>query len=280
MTTIRWLLLVLVLVPASASAQGIGFTQRTNEPVTIEADDGVEWRQNEQVYVAHGNATASQSGRTIRADTLTAHYRPQEGGQNKIWKIVADGNVVITTEDGERITAQQAVYLIDETLFTLTGNNLRMESEERVITARDRITYNSTERVATVEGDAYAEEGDRKVWADRFVAYMAEGEEGNNRMRRVEAHGNVVIRRPGEVARGNQGTYDTEAQIATLTGNVRLTRGESQINGERAEVNFRTGVSRLLAGGDGRVRGIFTPREGDPIGTGRESESDQNQDTQ
>ena len=49
--------------------------------------------------------------------------------------------------------------------------------------------------------------------------------------------------------------------LATLTGDVRLTRGSTQLNGDRAEVNMDTGVSRLFTTKDGqrRVRGVITP---------------------
>ena len=45
-------------------------------------------------------------------------------------------------------------------------------------------------------------------------------------------------------------------------GDVRITRGQNQLNGARAEVDFKTGVSRMLADGDkGRVKGLLTPED-------------------
>src|SRR5262249_39691468 len=85
---------------------------------------------------------------------------------------------------------------------------------------------------------------------------------GKQSLKRVEALGNVVITTPTEVARGNRGDYDADTQVATLTGNVRLTRGDNQLNGDRAEVNMKTGISTLLAG-DGRpAAGQTNPAEG------------------
>ena len=52
--------------------------------------------------------------------------------------------------------------------------------------------------------------------------------------------------------------------LATLSGNVKITRGENQLNGAVAEVNLNTGISRLLsnrgAQNGSRVRGLFTPK--------------------
>ena len=43
-----------------------------------------------------------------------------------------------------------------------------------------------------------------------------------------------------------------------LCGNVRITRGKNQLNGACAEINLKTGNSRLI--GDGRrVKGLITP---------------------
>ena len=55
--------------------------------------------------------------------------------------------------------------------------------------------------------------------------------------------------------------YDLQLNVATLTGSVRLTRGANQLNGDFAEVNLDTGISRLLArpGGAGRVSGLLVP---------------------
>ena len=58
--------------------------------------------------------------------------------------------------------------------------------------------------------------------------------------------------------RSNRGVYDVETGIAKLTGSVKITSGTNQLNGEYAEVNLNTGVSRLFGRG-GSVRGIFTP---------------------
>jgi lipopolysaccharide export system protein LptA len=45
----------------------------------------------------------------------------------------------------------------------------------------------------------------------------------------------------------------------TLTGDVRITNGQNQFNGERAEVNVATGVSTLQGGGDGKVKSLIMP---------------------
>jgi lipopolysaccharide export system protein LptA len=270
---------VLVAGTAWASAQGVVPTRSTQQPVTIEADKGVEWRQNEQIYVARGNATAARGKTKIRADILTAHYRkpdkkikPKDGGARKtkkatgpstqIWKITAKGGVRIDS-DKDVITGDHATYMVKEGVFILTGRSgVKITSKDRTITGA-RIEYHAKALKAYVMGNAKVIEKDRKVFAKRFVAFMKKGKKGENSLHRVEAIGDVVIVTKTEVARGDKGDYNAEKRIATLTGNVKLTRGDNQLNGARAEVNFKTGVSRLLGRSGTRVHVILVPRDGE-----------------
>lgn len=236
------------LLAAGAAAQGLpipGFGNTGSAlPVAIEADQGVEWRQNEQVYIARGNATAKRGETTIRADALYAHYRKTQDNRQEIYKITAQGAVKITTPK-ETITSDTAEYAVETSVFTLKGRPVKIESGKSTLTAA-LVVYNSKSKVATVTGGAQVVEEKKRVRADRFVAFFKE-EGGKQSLKRVEALGNVIITTPTEIARGNRGDYDAETQVATLSGNVRLTRGDNQLNGDRAEVNMKTGVSKLLA---------------------------------
>ena len=47
--------------PAPAQNFGLGLTsQDNNKPITIEADHGIEWQQNNRVYIARGHAKATR----------------------------------------------------------------------------------------------------------------------------------------------------------------------------------------------------------------------------
>jgi lipopolysaccharide export system protein LptA len=249
------------LLAHTAVAQGLpipGFGNTgTALPVAIEADQGVEWRQNEQVYIARGNATAKRGDTSIRADALYAHYRKTADNRQEIYKITAEGAVKITTPK-ETITSDTAEYMVETAVFTLKGKPVQIDSGKSTLTAA-LIVYNSKNKVANVTGGAQVVEEKKRVRADRFIAFFKE-EEGKQSLKRVEAIGNVVITTPTEIARGNRGDYEAETQVATLTGNVRLTRGDSQLNGDRAEVNMKSGVSKLLAG-ERPVTGVTGPSE-------------------
>ena len=83
--------------PAAVHAQSLKAGNSDEAPVTVEADDGIEWIREDQMYVARGNARAERGGVTVAADTLTALYR-ETGGATDIYRLEAIGNVVITSE--------------------------------------------------------------------------------------------------------------------------------------------------------------------------------------
>lgn len=247
--TLAWL-----VAPQPLGAQNAGLIAQPGTPLSIEADRGVEWRRKEQVYIARGNATARQGKTSIRADELKAHYRKGAGGRTQFWKVAATGNVDIKTAR-ETATGETAVYMIDTGVFVLRGRNLTLANGSQTVTATDRIEYRSKDRRAFVIGNAKVVDGERVIRASRFTAYLKDLAGGKVALRRVEAEGSVVITTKTEIIRADRGDYDSESRRATLTGNVKLTRCENQLNGEKAVVNLTTGVSRMV----GRVRVLLVP---------------------
>lgn len=264
---------LLVCTAPHAAGQGLGLTSKSDQPVVIEADKSVEWRKTEQVYVARGNATAKRGETTVRADVLTAHYRKGQKSKTQVWKVTAVGRVRISGPK-QTITGQHGVYMVETGVFILTGNNLKLTTETQTVTARDKLEYRSKQKIAEIIGNATMVEGDKKVRADKFIAYL-KNDGGKTKLRNVKAIGNVVITTQSEIAKGKRADYNAETEIATLSGDVKLTRGANQLNGDRAEVNLKTGVSKLLAsrasdkrvggtsGKSGRVRILLVPREED-----------------
>jgi len=284
--------LAFFLCAGLASAQMADLNQ--GGPIEVTARDGIEWRQNDQVVIARGAAQAVRGGVTIDADLLLARYRPRggapvearppsegPGGASEIWRLEAEGSVVITTAT-DRAEGDRAIYDLDQAVMVLTGNNLRLTSPDNVLTARDTVEYWPQRRMAVARGDAVVvTKDDRRVRADVLVAYFREAPteaattrpqptrpapeaspgSGSN-LDRVEAFGRIEIRTPTEVVRGDTGIYTPPNSIARLLGNVRIVRGDNTLTGCEAIVNMDTGISRLVACPNERVRGIIVPGEG------------------
>lgn len=247
----------MVLCAAPAGAQGIGLPgQSKDRPIEINADEGIEWQQKTKAYIARGNARAAQGNVAVHAETLTAYYRENEGGGTDIWRIDAVDKVRIVTPT-QRAFGDKGIYDVDNGVLVLTGR-VRMETETDRITARDSLEYWEKRNLAVARGNAIAERGNNKLRADVLTAHFRKDATGKSRVHQVDAFDNIVITTPDEIVRSNRGVYDVETGIAKLTGSVKITRGTNQLNGEYAEVNLNTGVSRLFGRGGG-VRGIFTP---------------------
>ena len=98
------------------------------------------------------------------------------------------------------------------------------------------------------------------------TANFAENAEGDLEVRRIDAIGDVEIMTAKEYARGEQGVYHVDRELATLEGDVKITQGENQMDGNYAEVDMATGISRLLGAKPGsndapkQVKALVLPR--------------------
>jgi lipopolysaccharide export system protein LptA len=84
-----------------------------------------------------------------------------------------------------------------------------------------------------------------------------------SRLEKLEAKGHVVLVTQTDIVTGDEGVYNPNTNQATVLGNVRITRGDNQLDGARAEVDMATGISRLFAAPNEKVRGLFTPQKKD-----------------
>jgi lipopolysaccharide export system protein LptA len=309
----RLLLLALLLVPARAWAQPLDLSH--GGPVTITARDGIDWQQQAQVVIAHGDARAVRENVTVTADRLIAHYRRKAGaagatattapapkpaaagstamgpddtnGSTEVYRLEAEGNVRIFTAT-ELAEGDHATYDMDQSVLVLTGRHLKLTRPAEVLTARDSLEYWSQAHRAVARGNAVVLTSDaRRLAGDTLVAYTSPPTSSpgapvaaktaqpakpgaaatddplgaSGRIEKVEAFGNVSVRTQTETVTGDRGVYVPDTGIARLGGDVHITRGQNQLNGAEAEVDMKTGISRLLASTNGQVRGLVLPND-------------------
>jgi lipopolysaccharide export system protein LptA len=89
------------------------------------------------------------------------------------------------------------------------------------------------------------------------------------RIRLLEAKGNVVVTQKDQVATGDTGVFDMRKNIITLRGNVVISQGRNVLRGDRLVVDMTTAVSRIESD-SGRVQGLFqsSTKETHPSGGG------------
>ncbi|HEX9646280.1 MAG TPA: LptA/OstA family protein [Alphaproteobacteria bacterium] len=150
------------------------------------------------------------------------------------------------------------------------------DSNAPVEITSDAMEWLNTQRIAIARGNADAIQGRYHLHAEVLTAHLNQASgETLDRIRLIEAEGNVRLTTPQETASGKTGVYDVERKVATLEGEVVLTQGDNVLRGERLVMNLETGRSTLVGApeaapvtaagpGGGRVKAIFTPDNQDP----------------
>lgn len=252
---------LLCLLPLPATAQERAPANK-DAPLVITADETLEWHRNDQRYIARGNAMAEQDGMSIKAQTLTADYKDTAKSSMDIHRLTAETGVVISSQ-GNVATGEKAVYEVASGKAVMTGGDLKLTSPDQTVTAQDRFEYDVKAGRLSAHGNAVVVRLQDKLSADHVSAQFEDDKAtGKRTLKELTADGNVVIVTPTETVRGKTGLYRADTNIATLKGGVRIERGPNVLEGDEAEVNLTTNVSRMIGGATtdgGRVRGVFYP---------------------
>ena len=133
------------------------------------------------------------------------------------------------------------------------------------------------DKVATFSGNVKVTQGDTGMRSKSLlVFYEQDGEDknsgksmpaatpgpgGEQKIKRLEARGGVVVTQKDQTATGDIGIFDMRTNTVTLSGNVMMTQGQNVLRGDRLMVDLTNGVSKVESGknGQNRVQGLFQP---------------------
>ncbi|MBV8573529.1 MAG: LPS export ABC transporter periplasmic protein LptC [Acetobacteraceae bacterium] len=253
-----------------------GDARAVRENVTVIADRLIAFYRKKG-GAAPGTAQASEApkGGITGADTDTSG--------NEIYRVEAEGHVRIFTPT-DVAEGDHAIYDLDQAVLLMTGRNLKLTTPQDVLTARDTLEYWSQKHMAVARGNAVVVTQDgRRIAGDTLVGYTNDSSHPANapaqpvsakapkqpddplassgKFEKVEAIGHVSVRTATDTVTGDRAVYVPDTGIARVAGQVRITRGQNQLNGVEAEVNLKTGISRLLSGSGGRVQGLVVPND-------------------
>ena len=274
--------------PAAAASTpddiGLG---RSQQPLDVTADQGIEFSKDAKEIIARVNAKAVRGNTTVIGDTLTAYYRdkkPLDGsapppkpkpddkqngesstGGSEVWRVVADGNVEIFTPT-QHAYGDHADYNVDDAVVVMTGDHLKMTTPQDIVTARDTLEYWENKHQAVARGDAVALSNQgKRIQADTLVADFAENKQKQMVIQVAHGYDHVVLTTPTDVVTGDRADYVVETGIVTVTGSVKMNHNGNQADGAYAVVNLNTGISKLfsaLPGGraaDRQVKALLVP---------------------
>ncbi len=257
----------------------------------VTATGTLEWLRQDQMYVARQNAVAKHDDMTIKGNVLVAHYIVPPGKKDgmQLSVITADGDPVTLITPSAVAFGQHGAYDMDKHQAILLGNNLKLVTTDEVVTAKDSLEYFQDLDIGVARGNAVMLRDDDKLTADviavKFVKNdgksstdaSASGQQAQNdgssdgskktkseSLERMDAKGHVVLVTPTDVVTGDEAVYNPNTDQTTVLGDVHMTRDQNQLDGNRAEVDMGTGISRVYAAPNAKVRGLFVPKKKDP----------------
>jgi lipopolysaccharide export system protein LptA len=265
---------LLFLCPAAGLAQlGIpGASGNNDEPIRIQADSGIEWQQNQRVYIARGNAVAARGSNEVRADTLIAHYREKAGrksdantgadpgagipggagkadGDTEIFRVEAIGNVSLKRE-ANTVTGDRAVYDVDQGVAVVTGNALKLTTASDTVTARDSLEWHDRQQIAVARGNAAATRNGKTIKADILTAYMHKDPQQQTKSAPAAKPGPAprTARAPAAAQPAAAGGQAGESRISRVDaqGHVVITDDANTGRGDFGVYNGETGIATLI----------------------------------
>ena len=224
------------------------------QSLEISASKELIWDQNKGLYEAIGDASAVRGPQSIAADLLQAFYDETSEDQD-ITRIIATDNVKFADVDMNGQGAKLD-YDVTKNFYELFGPNASIQSKDGTAKADQRLTYDRGNGIIIAKKNGYIALADGRILTGDFIEITLTATE---EIETVKASGNVYVRQTdGKEAYSQDGTYNTQTGKALLTGDVKIIDGESVLNGQKAEIDFNSGISRLLAeDGNSRVSGTL-----------------------
>ena len=176
--------------------------------------------------------------------------------ERTITRIIAVGNVGFADEN-HRGSGQKLDYDAASATYVLSGPGAVISGPDGLGAADKTIIFKRVSKIVELSQDAKIKLTDgRHLSGQEIIIYLDEADN----ILRISAEGNVtIIQTDGSTATANEADYNRAADSALLTGHVVVKDGKTELAGARAEVDFATGISKMLSDkSGGRVSGRFT----------------------
>ena len=164
------------------------------------------------------------------------------------------------------IAALLAIGLITLPAVAQTGPARSGESSvvrkgEKVDISADTMEVLEKENRVVFTGNVKAAKGNTTLYADKVVVLTEKVNRPDgsktDKVRKLLASGRVRIVKPDMTITGAKAALDVKKDIATVEGNVVVKKEKATIRGQKLIANLKTNITRVVAGGRQRVRGIF-----------------------
>ena len=163
---------------------------------------------------------------------------------------------------------QRAVLDFEQAILKVDGKNVIYKAGPNIITANQQMEYWERQKMAVARGNAVAIHKGKTLRAEVLKALLRKNKTGRSEVYIIEAFKKVLIVGDKDRLRSDSAIYKLDSGIATLKKNVSIVREDSILNGDLAEINLKTGISKLLTVDSvgskkekPRVRGLIYPHK-------------------
>lgn len=229
------------------------YTLSDGDVLTSKTDYGFAYQQDKYFLFDQPITTTSKSGYTAKNQNITATY---DG------IVDSDSEVKITGPAGtlkaQGLHLQDKGNLID--FKGKTNSKIKLKQGTMTITTQNGLQMNRSKKTIAGNKNVHIQHEENILTADHVILYYTEDKE--NRIRKIQAKGNVVLENGKNKITGDQGEYNPLTEQMEMIGNVRLYQGSSFVTGEKATLDMKTGESKLLnTEQTGRIKGTLAPQD-------------------
>src|SRR6516164_6143754 len=203
-----------------------------------------------------------------------------DNANRRLMARAAAGFLLLAVGGGFEARAQSSVQGVPNAMQGFTQNRDQpIQIEAASLEMRDK------KKEATFSGNVKVVQGDTTMTSKTLVVFYESGGSasaapaargstksapiqsatpgpgGSSSIKRLEAHGNVVVTQKDQVVTGETAVFDTKSNLVTMLGGVVLTQCKNVLKGDRLIVDMTTGVSRVESD-SGKVQGLFINQQG------------------
>jgi len=233
--------------------------QSQKAPLEINAENGMICSQNKKRCTASGPVVSTKGTSVLKSEKLVVYFKEssspkteasEDNHQQSIEKIEAIGSVHFfdtrgMSQCGVEARGRYALYEEKEGRLTLKGHPI-LKDAKTVISGGTQVIFYEKDQLAKTVGRSTVKRDDKLMQADLFTIYFTKDTAGKLAFDRVEAHGNVIISTPTEIAKAKRGVYANTTQVAELFDDVVITRVEGQLRGNYGRYDMASGQSQLF----------------------------------
>ena len=247
-------LFIILSMPFMVQSQLIDFDKINTEkdPITIEADHGIEWFKDKKYYKALGNVVVVQGSTiTIKADDIELHYDEIDNEQTKKeYTIMKAKNNVTIMYENSIITGQEGYWDFKKEEFFIRGKNTSYKNPILSLTAKKTLTFWQKDNKSKAVGDVKIINQQRTIHAEEVDMFF----DNNNNIQQLIAKKNVKIINPNEVIHAQDVDYNIATDNAVICGNVVVKQTSQIVKGDCAYMVISTGESTIKAKQGNRVK--------------------------